>query len=658
VPVSAQAIHPRNCTSLHISFDTVRFRMDPPSHTTTYGAVPTITPSHSVSTLGDFVAPLVAEFVGTFMLVFTVGVCNFTGSVIWNAAAIGATYAVLIYVFGSVSGGHFNPAVSLANGLVKHTSWGKVCLYIVVQIGAGVCAGWAYYEVIGQAAPVGPPMGYAWLYAAFVELMYTALLCAVALFCVASASNNPSDDQNCYYGAAIGFVLIGGGYAAGSISGAFFNPALSIGLDFFGKAESGPSEWWRVCYIVSQFGGSCLAALFYKALPPAPERADPAAERGGYYLHVRILAALSLRNKDSGVLGDVSDPYVTLRFGLIQERTPTVSNDMNPRWTHDNEFTFNLIQGGPTQVVLEVMNDNSFFKDQGLGTAVVNLQDLVPGDWVRQRQTLLDGQGGEIAYEAKVELPPVINVQGQLSTQLLREFLGTFAFVATVGLCIITKSPATGLAAAVTYTSMLYTLGNASSGYFNPVIVVALLFSSRGKFSAQFGLALIVMQMGAGILAGLFYSIFQIVGPYANEVFGLAPGASVLNNGTTYPWKTVFGAEFIFTFLLAYVVLSVACTTPPPADTKHNFHCAIAVGSCVMAGFYAANAISGGELNPALCFGISSASWAFSGGNLVPPPWHYCLIFSAFELAAGVAAAIVFRFTHGQEYVKPEALRV
>lgn len=67
-------------------------------------------------------AKCVAEFVGTFMLIFTV-VCNLaTGSPLFGGFSIGTVLFVMIQSFGKVSGGNFNPAVSVALGctLVKY----------------------------------------------------------------------------------------------------------------------------------------------------------------------------------------------------------------------------------------------------------------------------------------------------------------------------------------------------------------------------------------------------------------------------------------------------------------------------------------------------------------------------------------------------------
>merc|ERR1719456_1966306 len=100
-------------------------------------------------------------------------------------------------------------------------------------------------------------------------------------------------------------------------------------------------------------------------------------------------------------------------------------------------------------------------------------------------------------------------------------------------------------------------------------------------------------------------------------------------------------AEIVFTFVLCYVVLCVATVKEPSKDFF-----GLAIASCVTAGGYAIGAVSGGSLNPAVSFGISS-SHIMGGGH-----FYRCLIWSLFEfLGAGLAAG-AFRLTHPSEFEK------
>eukprot|EP00421_Protoceratium_reticulatum_P064483 CAMPEP_0168423226 /NCGR_PEP_ID=MMETSP0228-20121227/34201_1 /TAXON_ID=133427 /ORGANISM="Protoceratium reticulatum, Strain CCCM 535 (=CCMP 1889)" /LENGTH=276 /DNA_ID=CAMNT_0008437185 /DNA_START=9 /DNA_END=836 /DNA_ORIENTATION=+ len=258
-------------------------------------------------TLAEKAAPFVAEFIGTFMLVFTVGVCCVAGSPLWNATAIAATLMVMIYGFGPISGGHFNPAVSLSCGVAGKTPWLRVFLYILTQVVAGIAAGLIYWGTFGEATSVGPKHSYSWFHVGVVELFYTAVLSFVHLNCATSARNNPQDDQNHFFGLAIGFVIVAGGYAAGDISGACFNPAVTLGLDVSGAGGSGAV--WRLLYIIFELLGGVFAALLFHAC--RFREGDPATAgrpQLGRNVQVRVLAAQGLRNRDTALMGDVSDP--------------------------------------------------------------------------------------------------------------------------------------------------------------------------------------------------------------------------------------------------------------------------------------------------------------------------------------------------------------
>lgn len=213
------------------------------------------------------------------------------------------------------------------------------------------------------------------------------------------------------------------------------------------------------------------------------------------------------------------------------------------------------------------------------------------------------------------------------------------------------KSQATAWSAAAALMSMIYSLGDVSGAHFNPSVTLAVVLSRRGVCTRERGVSFIVAQLAAGICAGALYSLFHRAGPYKLEAFALQPG--VLSQGMAFSWLSVFLAEMAFTAMLAFVVLSVATTTPPKSYTAQNFQFALAIGSCVTAGGFAIGAVSGGELNPAVSFGLATGSSLNSGrfGSLAAP-WYYCCYFSCFELAGGVAAALLFHLTHRHEFGK------
>jgi len=198
------------------------------------------------------------EFIGTYLLILTVGFNILSGQTVWAGLSIASVLMVSIYALASVSGANFNPAVTLALYLTKtETDVTKVGAYMATQIVAGICAGFTYFAVFGEAinlAPMKHPVhGQFGAYGAgVIEVLYTFVLCFVVLRgAVIAEKNNES------FGMAIAFSVVAGAYAGGWISGGCFNPAVAIGLDV-SSAHMGFS--WCLAYTAFEFVGAALAA--------------------------------------------------------------------------------------------------------------------------------------------------------------------------------------------------------------------------------------------------------------------------------------------------------------------------------------------------------------------------------------------------------------
>jgi len=205
-----------------------------------------------------------AEFVGTFMLVFTVGCNVITGQAVWGGISIACVLTVMIYALGKSSGGNFNPAVSVALGVAGKMEWGEVAIYAVVQLLGGVAAAFAYVGMFGMhhAFNLGPTPGHNWWQACLSETIYTFMLCFVVLNVAASKVHG---GKNQFYGLAIGFVVVAGAYGAGSVSMGCFNPAVAFGLD--------TASWWigfqyGPIYTIFELIGAVLAATLFKICRP------------------------------------------------------------------------------------------------------------------------------------------------------------------------------------------------------------------------------------------------------------------------------------------------------------------------------------------------------------------------------------------------------
>jgi len=207
------------------------------------------------------IAALVGEFLGTFVLVFTIGCCNLCGDPTWNPTAIASVLIVLIYALEPVSGGSFNPAVTLALGLTQKLQWRFVLSHLVMELLAGFLAGCACSGLFRKSVVFGPRVPFSGWEAGAVEVFFTCLLCFVFLNCYASKRNNPRDDGNQFFGLAMGFAMIAGCTGVAPIAGISLNPAVSLGLDLTGYDQS---WYWGVHYTVLEFLGALISALLFR----------------------------------------------------------------------------------------------------------------------------------------------------------------------------------------------------------------------------------------------------------------------------------------------------------------------------------------------------------------------------------------------------------
>ena len=227
-------------------------------------------------------AKCLAEFVGTFMLILTVGCNVLTGSPVWAVTSIACTLMVCIYALGGVSGANFNPAVSLALGIAKKLEWKDVGIYMGCQIAGGICAGLVYGLALWDVFNLAPTPGFAWWQAGMAEFLYTFMLCFVVLNVACSKMHA---GKNQFYGLAIGFVVVAGGYGAGHISGGCFNPAVAIGIDV---SSAGLGFGWCIPYAIFEFLGAAVAAVLFQVC--RPEEKDEDAEPGNYELPSKVLS--------------------------------------------------------------------------------------------------------------------------------------------------------------------------------------------------------------------------------------------------------------------------------------------------------------------------------------------------------------------------------
>jgi glycerol uptake facilitator len=232
-------------------------------------------------------AAYIAELIGTLFLVFVIGVvvslylstnpASQTGS---DFAVIGLVHAfvlfLLVIAFGQVSGGHFNPVVTLAATVMRRLDPVDAVVYILAQLSGGVLGALLVKGILldeGRATDYGavsisPLLGNA-TQGAIVEALGTFLLvlaiCAIAF--------NPRARQE-WAPFAIGTTL---GFAVmifGPLTGGSFNPARWFGPALIGDAFGSFSDFWP--YIVGPIVGSLVAVAVYRFVIAGPQYAEGA----------------------------------------------------------------------------------------------------------------------------------------------------------------------------------------------------------------------------------------------------------------------------------------------------------------------------------------------------------------------------------------------
>jgi aquaporin Z len=441
-----------------------------------------------------------AEFVGTFLLVFTVGCNVLAGNPVWGGVSIACSLMVGIYSLAGVSGANFNPAVSLALGLAGKMEaagpsdpvpggWKKVGIYSGVQIFAGLVASLCYGLLFGATFNLSPSGAYQWWQAMLCELLYTFMLCFVVLNVAASKQVG---GKNQHYGLAIGYVIIAGAYGPGAVSGGCFNPAVAFAID---SSSIMKGFGWCIVYTVFELAGAAAAVGLFKVVRP-------------------------------------------------EENNPAIK----------------------------------------------------PGEYT-------------------------------LKEELIAEAIGTFMLVLTVGLNVLVESKAAAFSIAASLMCMIYAVGDISGGHFNPAVTIALVARGAETDMKKAG-AYIGTQLSAGLAGALMYALV-----HGGVTFPIGPGPG-------FNWASVAIAEIFYTFVLCFTVLCVASVNNKPAKDLTAF----IIGSCVTVGGLAIGKISGGSLNPAVSFGIAGARVLFGG------TFFKGVIYMIFEVIGAGMAAGVFKVVYPGEH--------
>ena len=246
----------------------------------------TPTPLDHTPTVPSTAATLTAEAFGTFLLVlgvistalFAAGFGEGTESAnkgvgfLGVSLAVGLTVVAGAYAFGPISGGHFNPAVTLGLAAAGRFSWRKSIGYIIAQIIGGILAAlflnWAYGGILNGATE--PGQGISDGTAALTEAILTLGLVSVILGTAAGA-RNVGFNGALAVGAYIGLVSVWGA----PVSGASMNPGRSFAPMLVG---GNLDHYW--VYLVGPIVGALIAVGFEYILRGRPTTAGAEAAQG------------------------------------------------------------------------------------------------------------------------------------------------------------------------------------------------------------------------------------------------------------------------------------------------------------------------------------------------------------------------------------------
>ena len=233
-------------------------------------------------------AKLGAEFLGTFLLVFAgCGSVVLAGEFLSKndvelgigllgiSLAFGLAVLVGAFAFGHVSGGHFNPAVSIGLAIAKRFEWKGVLPYVITQIVASTVAG-ALLLAIASGKPGfsavesgfatngygdRSPGGYGLVAALIIEIVMTAIF----LYIILGATDDRAPKGFAPIAIGLGLTVIHLGSIP--VDGTSVNPARSLGVAWFAGGAALAQIW---LFIVGPIVGALIAGATYAIITGAP----------------------------------------------------------------------------------------------------------------------------------------------------------------------------------------------------------------------------------------------------------------------------------------------------------------------------------------------------------------------------------------------------
>lgn len=192
------------------------------------------------------------------------------------ALAFGLTVLAMAYAVGHISGGHFNPAVTIGAALAGRIEWKAVGPYIVTQVAAASLAGLALFAIASgkdgfDAAKSGfasngygerSPNGYSMVAALIIEIILTA----VFLYIILGSTDSRAPKGFAPIAIGLGLTLIH--LVSIPVTNTSVNPARSLGVAWFAGPEALGQVW---LFILAPVIGAAIAGITYKMFFPNTE---------------------------------------------------------------------------------------------------------------------------------------------------------------------------------------------------------------------------------------------------------------------------------------------------------------------------------------------------------------------------------------------------
>jgi len=432
------------------------------------------------------------------------------------------------------------------------------------------------------------------------EFIGTALL----VLSVVCAVNGGSE----YAAVGIAMTLMVLVYSMGPISGGHFNPAVTLGVMLSHKMEGG---WERgLAYMITQFFGGALGAVT------------------GFLIYSKAFVVKPDQKFDVSHAGAVEFIYTTLLVTVVLNCC--CCKDRPPNQFFGLAIGFVIIAGGYAAGPISggALNPAVAF---GVDLAGTLEHSFGYSAWYMLFQFLGSLMAALLFRLVRTKQFPNSWYPAHYD-KYFAELIGTFYLVITVGLNVLAGNGLAAFSIASVLMCMIYSYGDVSGGHFNPAVTVSILIARRNsnnKLDDSTGLVYILMQILGGVIAGLVYVAIW------GTAFALGPGEG-------FGWGSVSGAEIVFTALLCFTVLSVACIKDPSKDMY-----GLAIGSCVTVGGFAVGAVSGASLNPAVSLGLDVAH-----SVVTKACWQSGIAYVGLELVGAGVACLAFYICRPSEFEK------